>query len=143
MQLKEKTKAKPKKLPSNESDDLILKRKGGGSIIDHRPLFSNDGEWVLTNILNLLMLISTDHWLFIVFSRTLYVVWKQVIRAYSATTGDFVKELEPADHKIVDIFISPENADTIIGCTDNAELVHWNCHNGLITTKVVSKSSLY
>lgn len=25
-------------------DDLVVKRKGGGSIIDHRPLFSNDGE---------------------------------------------------------------------------------------------------
>lgn len=25
-------------------DDLIIKRKGGGSIIDKRPLFSTDGE---------------------------------------------------------------------------------------------------
>jgi hypothetical protein len=32
------------KTPSNIVDDLILKRKGGGSIIDHRPLFSSDGE---------------------------------------------------------------------------------------------------
>ncbi|XP_058803297.1 WD repeat-containing protein 75 [Phymastichus coffea] len=110
MQLKENRKIKPNKMSSIKSDDLILKRKGGGSIIDHRPLFSNDGE-------------------------TLYVVWKQVIKAYSATTGDFVKELEPAHHKIVNIVISPENPDTLIGCTDNAELVHWNCHNGLITSK--------
>lgn len=26
------------------NDDLVVKRQGGGSIIDHRPLFSNDGE---------------------------------------------------------------------------------------------------
>lgn len=69
--------------------------------------------------------------------RILYVVWKQVIRAYSAKTGDFVKELEPADHKIISITLSPENPDTIIGCTDNAELVHWNSQNGLITFKTV------
>lgn len=71
--------------------------------------------------------------------RILYVVWKQVIRAYSAHTGDFVKELEPASNKIVGITLSPENPDTIIGCTDNAELVHWNSQNGLITIKTVSK----
>lgn len=28
------------------SGNIIVKRKGGGSIIDQRPLFSNDGEYV-------------------------------------------------------------------------------------------------
>lgn len=28
----------------SDADDLIVKRKGGGSIIDQRPLFSSDGE---------------------------------------------------------------------------------------------------
>lgn len=32
------------KLNNSETDDLILRKKGGGSIIDHRPLFSSDGE---------------------------------------------------------------------------------------------------
>lgn len=27
-------------------DELVVKRKGGGSIIDRRPLFSSDGEYV-------------------------------------------------------------------------------------------------
>lgn len=66
-------------------------------------------------------------------------MWKQVIRAYSTQTGDFVKEFEPADHKLISITLLPYNADTIIGCTDNAELVYWNCQNGLITNKTVSK----
>ncbi|XP_011502837.1 PREDICTED: WD repeat-containing protein 75 [Ceratosolen solmsi marchali] len=109
MQLKSKPKTN-NKISSNKVDDLILKRKGGGSIIDHHPLFSNDGE-------------------------TLYVVWKQFIRAYSTQTGDFVKELEPASNKIIGIVLSPDSFDTIIGCTDNAELVYWNCHNSLITIK--------
>lgn len=29
---------------NSDVDDLIVKRKAGGSIIDQRPLFSNDGE---------------------------------------------------------------------------------------------------
>ena len=45
MQLKTKSKSKTKPAKSlDQADELILKRKGGGSIIDHRPLFSSDGE---------------------------------------------------------------------------------------------------
>lgn len=29
---------------STDNNDLIVKRIGGGSIIEHRPLFSRDGE---------------------------------------------------------------------------------------------------
>ncbi|XP_001602638.1 WD repeat-containing protein 75 [Nasonia vitripennis] len=110
MQLLIKPKTKPSKSQETKVDDLILKRKSGGSIIDQRPLFSQDGEMV-------------------------YVVWKQVIRAYSAKTGDFVKELEPAKHKIISITLSPENSDTILGCTDSGEILYWNSQNGLITMK--------
>jgi len=33
-----------RKMVHSDADDLIVKRKGGGSIIDQRPLFSSDGE---------------------------------------------------------------------------------------------------
>jgi len=35
---------KADQVDTNLMDDLIVKRKGGGSIIDQRPLFSNEGE---------------------------------------------------------------------------------------------------
>jgi len=35
---------KTDEVDTNLIDDLIVKRKGGGSIIDQRPLFSNEGE---------------------------------------------------------------------------------------------------
>ncbi|XP_034952494.1 WD repeat-containing protein 75 [Chelonus insularis] len=90
-----------------EVDNLVVKRIGGGSIIDHRPLFSTDGE-------------------------ILYVVWKQVIRAYSTRTGDFVREFEPTDNKIAGIVFHPDNSDHIVGCTETGHLVYWNSENGLI-----------
>ncbi|XP_066602543.1 WD repeat-containing protein 75 [Prorops nasuta] len=95
--------------------DLIVKRKGGGSIIDQRPLFSSDGE-------------------------TMYIIWKHVIRVYSTQTGDFVKEFEVIDHKIAGIILHPESPTTIIGCTDNAELSYWNCQNGIVTKKLRLKT---
>ncbi|XP_012275072.1 WD repeat-containing protein 75 [Orussus abietinus] len=91
-------------------DDLVVKRKGGGSIIDHRPLFSQDGE-------------------------VLYVVRKQTIRSYSTQTGDFVREFEPLEHKISGISIHPNNTGTIVGCSETADVVFWNCHSGIIAQR--------
>ncbi|KZC09641.1 WD repeat-containing protein 75, partial [Dufourea novaeangliae] len=96
---------------TRDADDLVLTRKGGGSIIDHRPVFSHDGE-------------------------TLYIIWKQIIRAYSTQTGDFVKELEPANLRIAGLTVHPENFNTIIACTENGELNFWNCQSGIITKKL-------
>ncbi|XP_011870474.1 PREDICTED: WD repeat-containing protein 75 [Vollenhovia emeryi] len=96
---------------------MIVKRKGGGSIIDQRPLFSTDGE-------------------------TLHIVWKNVIRAYSTQTGDFVREFEPSEYRIAGIIAHPDNASVIIGCTENGELHFWNCQSGIITKKLQLKSSL-
>lgn len=68
----------------------------------------------------------------------MYVVWKQVIRAYSTQTGDFVRELEPADNKIAGIAWSSYSDDLsiIIGCTENGVLINWDTH-GLITKNLV------
>ncbi|XP_008559275.1 WD repeat-containing protein 75 [Microplitis demolitor] len=111
--MKEKMTRKSSNHNDSRIDDLVVKRKGGGSIIDHRPLFSNDGE-------------------------ILYVVWKQIIRAYSTQTGDFVRELEPAESKITGI-ASTENNNTIIGCTENGVLINWDSH-GLITKNLKLKT---
>ncbi|XP_033329848.2 WD repeat-containing protein l(2)05287 [Megalopta genalis] len=92
-------------------DDLVLTRKGGGSIIDHRPIFSHDGE-------------------------ILYIIWKHYVRAYSTQTGDFVKELEPASHRITGLIVHPGNFNNIIACTENGELNFWSCQSGIITKKL-------
>lgn len=96
-------------------DELVVKRKGGGSIIDRCPLFSSDGE-------------------------ILYVVWKNVIRANSTKTGDFVREFEHVDNKIIAITFNYDNFNTIIGCTENGELVNWDSRNGLIIKKLKFKT---
>ncbi|KAG5319933.1 WDR75 protein, partial [Pseudoatta argentina] len=94
--------------------NMVVKRKGGGSIIDQRPLFSSDGE-------------------------TLYIMWKNVIRVYSTQTGDFVREFEPLDYRIAGVIPHPDNASVIIGCTENGELYFWNCQSGIITKKLQLK----
>ena len=45
MQLKNQIISKSDDQDDNKTQDLILTRKGGGSVIDKRPLFSSDGEW--------------------------------------------------------------------------------------------------
>lgn len=99
------------KLNNSETDDLILRKKGGGSIIDHRPLFSSDGE-------------------------ILFIIWKQTIRAYSAQTGDFVREFEQAEGRIIGIALHPNFSNTVIGCINTGQLIFWDCHSGLITSNL-------
>ncbi|XP_017882412.1 WD repeat-containing protein 75 [Ceratina calcarata] len=109
MQMKLNTRRKSTNIEVIDVDDLVLTRKGGGSIIDQRPTFSHDGE-------------------------TLYIVWKHVIRAYSTQTGDFVKELEPANHRIAGLIIHPENPNLLIACTENGirtfHIVNYKTHKG-------------
>ncbi|XP_003708110.1 WD repeat-containing protein l(2)05287 isoform X1 [Megachile rotundata] len=114
MQMKLNRRRRSSKIEVIDVDDLVLARKGGGSIIDQRPVFSHDGE-------------------------TLYIVWKHVIRAYSTQTGDFVRELEPASHRIAGLIIHPDNPNQIITCTENGELNFWSCQSGIITKKLKLK----
>lgn len=44
MQMKLNTRRQSKNIEIIDVDDLVLTRKGGGSIIDQRPIFSHDGE---------------------------------------------------------------------------------------------------
>ncbi|XP_076674924.1 WD repeat-containing protein l(2)05287 [Andrena cerasifolii] len=111
MQMKLRARRQSANIDVIDVDDLVLTRKGGGSIIDQRPVFSHDGE-------------------------TLYIVWKYVIRAYSTQTGDFVKELEPANHRIAGLIVHPENPNAVIACTEHGELNFWSCQSGIITKKL-------
>lgn len=76
---------------------------------------------------------STTRFTLLIFFRILYVVWKQVIRAYSTQTGDFVREFEPTDNRLTGIASHPSNLNIIIGCTETGFLVSWDSRNGLIT----------
>ncbi|XP_076755512.1 WD repeat-containing protein l(2)05287 [Xylocopa sonorina] len=114
MQMKLSARRRSTNIEVVDVDDLVLTRKGGGSIIDQRPVFSHDGE-------------------------TLYIVWKHIIRAYSTQTGDFVRELEPADYRIAGLIVHPENPNVIIACTENGELNFWNCQSGITTKKLKLK----
>ncbi|KAI4488078.1 hypothetical protein M0804_004926 [Polistes exclamans] len=111
MQMKSIKLSKSIRNNSLDVDNLIVTRKGGGSIIDHRPLFSEDGE-------------------------TLYVIWKHTIRAYSTLTGDFVQEFEGVDRRITGVVSYPDVFNTVIGCTDNGQLNFWSCQSGIITKKL-------
>lgn len=63
-----------------------------------------------------------------------------MIRANSIKTGDFIREFEPVDNKIIAITFNSDNFNTIIGCTENGELVNWDARNGLIVKKLKFKT---
>lgn len=69
--------------------------------------------------------------------RILFIIWKQTIRAYSAQTGDFVREFEQAEGRIIGIALHPNFSNTVIGCINTGQLIFWDCHSGLITSNLV------
>ncbi|XP_014237854.1 WD repeat-containing protein 75 [Trichogramma pretiosum] len=95
----------------NNKNNLILNKICGGSIIDIKPLFSNDGE-------------------------TIFTVEKNThIKAYNTSTSELVKEFESAVHKIVGLVQDPSSPDWIVACLENGEIVHWDTVSGAITAK--------
>lgn len=87
-------------------EKLLLRRRGGGSVIERSPVFSSDAE-------------------------ILYVVCGSVVRAYGVRTGELVTEYEKLKGKIVGVQLHPINPDVIVACSENGELIQWNCGSRL------------
>ncbi|XP_049810920.1 WD repeat-containing protein 75 [Schistocerca nitens] len=81
--------------------ELIVSRKGGGSVIDRQPVFSKDG-------------------------RILFVVWGPVIRSYSIQTGELIDSYEGLKSRAVGVVLNPDNSDHIVACSQTGELIEWN-----------------
>lgn len=70
--------------------------------------------------------------------RILYVVCGSVVRAYGARTGELITEYEKLKGKIVGVQLHPINPDVIVACSENGELIQWNCGSRLPSSIMVS-----
>lgn len=93
-----------------ENDEISVKCKGGGSIINHAPVFSPDGQYI-------------------------FVAWKNVLRSYSVETGERVADYEGCDQNIVGFAIHPANPKLLVACTIFGEIAVWKWHAQLLISK--------
>lgn len=89
----------------------MLRRRGGGSVIERSPIFSLDAE-------------------------ILYLVYGSIIRAYAVKTGELVNEYEREEGKLIGVQLHPANPKVLVACSENGELIQWNCNSRLPTSVV-------
>ncbi|XP_058453312.1 WD repeat-containing protein 75 isoform X2 [Malaya genurostris] len=98
-------------LPLRENDDgLRIRRIAGGCMINHAPLFSSDGD-------------------------VIYVIWDRIVRAFSVTTGEVVRDYDGIDSNIIGVLIDRNNPKLLYGCTRNGIILSWNVDSGVLHGK--------
>lgn len=95
-------------------EKLVLRRRGGGSVIERSPVFSLDAE-------------------------LLYLVYGSSIRAYAVKTGELVNEYERQGGKLIGVQLHPVNPKVLVACSENGELIQWS-YNSELPTSVVRLS---
>jgi hypothetical protein len=65
-----------------------------------------------------------------------------VVRAYGVRTGELVTEYEKLKGKIIGVELHPINPDVIVACSENGELIQWNCNSRLPSSVMVSYRKL-
>lgn len=99
----------------SETDDKYAVRKiGGGSIVDRRPTFSHDG-------------------------KILYVVYGQIIRAYSTDTGELVRDYKGLSRPAAGVQLHPTRPELVVSVSDSGEMMAWRWESGIhmLTVKLM------
>lgn len=95
-------------------EKLVLRRRGGGNVIEQCPVFSLDAE-------------------------ILYTVCGSVIRAYGVRTGELVSEYERLKGKVTGVQLHPSYPNVIVACSEKGELIQWSCSSRLPSSIVCLK----
>ncbi|XP_046391337.1 WD repeat-containing protein 75 [Ischnura elegans] len=89
-----------------EGERLVLKRKGGGSIVSLPPVISKD-------------------------SKVLFVAWGNNVRAYSTQTGNFLMEYCGLSHRCSSFQLLPD-VNYLAACSETGEIIFWDSSSGVI-----------
>lgn len=90
-----------------DENGLRIRRIAGGCMIRNAPVFSPDGN-------------------------TIYVVWDQTVRAFSVTTGEYVRDYEGARDDIVGIVINRNYPKILYACTRAGHVLGWKLESGVL-----------
>ncbi|XP_055589155.1 WD repeat-containing protein 75-like [Uranotaenia lowii] len=95
-----------------DGDGLRIRRIAGGCMINHEPVFSPDGD-------------------------TLYVVWDNIVRAFSVATGECIRDYDGEGFEIVGLIIDRFNPKLLYACTRTGELLSWKANSGVLNNREV------
>lgn len=116
-----------------EHDKLNIQRIAGGSVVNYPPAFSIDGEYVL--IFYSSLRISNMR---ILNFRILFVIWDDVVRAYSTQTGEWIRDLEGANADIIGVQCVAEYPKLVFACTVTGQVISWKWKSGVVNVDRVN-----
>lgn len=73
----------------------------------------------------------------LIFFRILFVIWDDVVRAYSTQTGEWIRDLEGANAHIVGIQCVPEYPKLVFACTVSGQVLSWKWKSGVVNVDQV------
>ncbi|XP_063699672.1 uncharacterized protein LOC134830199 [Culicoides brevitarsis] len=92
-------------------DKLEIKKLTGGSLVDFKPVFSRDGEYI-------------------------FVISKDLVKCYNAVTAEWVRDLCPeTENPLISAEIDKSQRHRLIVCDNSGNLSHWQWKTGLLETK--------
>lgn len=68
--------------------------------------------------------------------RILFVIWDNVVRAYSSQTGEWIRDLEGASTDIVSLQTDPECTKLVYACTSTGQVLSWKWRSGVIDENI-------
>lgn len=70
-------------------------------------------------------------------ARIIYVIWGNVVRAYSVQTGELLRDYEGLIDNIVAVHFHPYNSKLLIACSESGEIGFWKWKSGIYHNKIV------
>lgn len=70
--------------------------------------------------------------------RILFIIWDNIVRAYSAQTGEWIRDLEGANGEIINLQVDLHNPKIVIACTERGNIVSWKWKSGVVHENSVS-----
>lgn len=84
--------------------------------------------------------INTKH---VFLFRILFIIWNNIVRAYSAQTGEWIRDLEGATENIVGIQLDVHNHKIVFACTTTGQIVSWKWKSGVVNENIVSYDGFF
>lgn len=76
-----------------------------------------------------------------IYCRNLYVVYGQIIRAYSTHTGELVRDYRGLSQPAIGVQLHPTRPELVVAVSESGELMAWRWESGIHMLTVVSFNS--